>query len=264
VIVVSGYRGHRIEVNAVAADGGYNAEVRILRLPRQAARRDGDLFQADGRSRGAERRDLGEAVDRSECQGGRVMATDDRITPTTGQLTMTGEQAAVFRRHYEQRRRGYMTAATSMLYGTPAVLVLPYHYDVLTSARDFLDAGMDDIAVIMAQTACEIATADIITGLLQHHRLPASIESWINATIERISTLKTETLYDLYRALSGDDLKQTQKVLWESYVRRTALRNDIVHKGGHASKAQATEACDTALDLIQHFAVVRSRATAPR
>jgi hypothetical protein len=32
VIVVASYRGHRIEVNAVAVDGRYNAEVRILRL----------------------------------------------------------------------------------------------------------------------------------------------------------------------------------------------------------------------------------------
>jgi hypothetical protein len=31
-IVVAEYRGHRIEVNAVAADGRYSAEVRILRL----------------------------------------------------------------------------------------------------------------------------------------------------------------------------------------------------------------------------------------
>ena len=32
MIVVPTYRGFRIEVNAVAADGRYNAEVRILKL----------------------------------------------------------------------------------------------------------------------------------------------------------------------------------------------------------------------------------------
>jgi len=32
VIVVSGYRGHRIEVNAITVDGRYNAEVCIRRL----------------------------------------------------------------------------------------------------------------------------------------------------------------------------------------------------------------------------------------
>jgi hypothetical protein len=32
MIVIPTYRGHRIEVNAVAVDGRHNAEVRILRL----------------------------------------------------------------------------------------------------------------------------------------------------------------------------------------------------------------------------------------
>ena len=32
MIVVHTHRGRRIEINAVAADGRYNAEVRILRL----------------------------------------------------------------------------------------------------------------------------------------------------------------------------------------------------------------------------------------
>ena len=32
MIVVPTYRGHRIEVNAVAVDGRFNAEVRTLRL----------------------------------------------------------------------------------------------------------------------------------------------------------------------------------------------------------------------------------------
>jgi hypothetical protein len=32
MIVVSDYRGHRIEVEAIAADGRYNATVRLRRL----------------------------------------------------------------------------------------------------------------------------------------------------------------------------------------------------------------------------------------
>ena len=45
----------------------------------------------------------------------------------------------------------------------------------------------------------------------------------------------------------------------EAYKRRADLRNDIVHAGAHATKPQAVEAYDTALDLIHHFEVVRAR-----
>jgi hypothetical protein len=67
-------------------------------------------------------------------------------------------------------------------------------------------------------------------------------------------------LYKLYRALSGDELRQDQKTLWEAYVRRADLRNAIVHTGAHAVKAQAVEACNSALELIHHFEAVNARA----
>jgi hypothetical protein len=51
---------------------------------------------------------------------------------------------------------------------TVGKLALPYHYDVLAAARQLLDADKDDVAVIMAQTAREIATDDIIRTLMQH------------------------------------------------------------------------------------------------
>jgi len=72
-------------------------------------------------------------------------------------------------------------------------------------------------------------------------------------------TLKSNTLYDLYLALSGDELRRDLQTLWEAYERRADLRNEIVHTGRHAVKAQAVEACNTALDLIRHFEAVRSR-----
>jgi hypothetical protein len=77
--------------------------------------------------------------------------------------------------------------------------------------------------------------------------------------IARIPTLKNPMLYDLCRALSGDELRRDQQTMWEAYKRRAELRNDIVHAGAHATKPQSVEACDTALDLIHHFEAVRAR-----
>ncbi len=84
----------------------------------------------------------------------------------------------------------------------------------------------------MAQTACEIATDDLITTLLHHHDLTDGIRAWISAQIERITPLKSNTLYDLYRALSGDELRRDQQTLWEAYERRADLRNEIVDTAG--------------------------------
>jgi hypothetical protein len=196
-----------------------------------------------------------------EQQGPAPDPRPEQLPPTGWMQRQEMFDAAVFRRQHEEQLHGYMTAATAQLYqrGTAALLVLPYHYDVLAAARRFLDAEMNDVAVIVAQTSAEIATDDVITALLRHNNPPRPIDEWIRGQIERFATLKADALYNLYRALSGDDLRGNPP-LWEPYVRRANLRNDIVHTGAHASKPQAVEACDAALDLIHHFETVRARA----
>ena len=72
----------------------------------------------------------------------------------TGWMSRSNEHATAFLRNHEERMRSFMHAATSMQLGR---VILPYHYDVLSVAADFLAAGKPDVAVIMAQTACEIA-----------------------------------------------------------------------------------------------------------
>jgi hypothetical protein len=61
MIIVPTYRGHRIEVNAIAVDGRWNAEVCIRRVlsSDKPHRRDGNMPETASRSRGARRRDLG-------------------------------------------------------------------------------------------------------------------------------------------------------------------------------------------------------------
>jgi len=68
MVVVPDYHGFRIEVEAIkaegaAADGRYNADVRMLRLfSRDKPCAERVLLQADARSRRARRRDLGQAL----------------------------------------------------------------------------------------------------------------------------------------------------------------------------------------------------------
>jgi hypothetical protein len=76
----------------------------------------------------------------------------------------------------------------------------------------------------------------------------------VRESVETASTLKHGRLYQLYKALSGDDFRGGP--LWARYDRHITLRNGIVHRGEHATKAQATEAYDTAEKVIHHFETV--------
>jgi hypothetical protein len=65
VIVESNYRGYRIEVNAVAAGGVWNAQVRIRRILSEDKPSccDRDLPQGNGERGGGTRCDLRAALD---------------------------------------------------------------------------------------------------------------------------------------------------------------------------------------------------------
>src|SRR6266403_183817 len=114
----------------------------------------------------------------TEQQGSASDPPPEQLPPADGRNRAEMFNAAVFRRQHEEQLHGFMTAATAQLYqrGTAALIVLPYHYDVLATARHFLDADMYEVAVIMAQTSVEIATDDIITTLLRHHNPPRPID----------------------------------------------------------------------------------------
>jgi len=166
--------------------------------------------------------------------------------------------AAAFRERQEVQRRSYLRAATSMLYDRG--IIQPYHYDVLAIARNFLDSNMDDIAVIVAQTACEVATENVLSGLLQHHRLPAVFEPWVKDGIRR-GDISDRRVLSLYRALSGDD-SITKEPFWEPYRKHVNARNRVVHQGAHVSRQEASDSCDIALKLIRHFETVLARMNA--
>jgi hypothetical protein len=166
--------------------------------------------------------------------------------------------AMAFRRHHEQLR-SFARAATAMQYGG---IVLPYHYDILAVARSFLTAGMPDIAVIMAQTAWEVATEELLSQLLRYENLPTKVAAWIRKRIGRGSTFKNDAYYGLYLALSGDKLKENEQALWQAYKASVDVRNKIIHEGSHASEEQAKTACDIADKLIHHFEGVLTRVTA--
>ncbi len=172
------------------------------------------------------------------------------IEPGAGSLGFTGYAPQAFRKRYEELREGYARAARA-LYRQPAA-DLPPHYGVLAAAKQYLEGGMHDVALIMSQTACEMATDYVITTLLERLRVPLGLNVWIDDVTKLMSTLKDDRLYKLYLAVTGGD-KVRDASFWQAYTAAITIRNEIVHKGAHATEAQATDACATADKLLQHF-----------
>jgi len=100
---------------------------------------------------------------------------------------------------------------TSQLYQrAAATLVLPYQYDVLAVARRFLDADMYDVAVIMARPRSRLRRT---TWLLRSSAITTSRRhrAWISERIERSTTLRNETLYELTARSLGTNFAEIRR-----------------------------------------------------
>jgi hypothetical protein len=140
MIVVPDYRDQRIEVNAIAVDGRFNAEVRI-RGHAVNAKPHVEIVtcQADRRARGAGRRDLGAAMDRYE--GGCVMVEEEfgkkllerlaRIEIAIQSINPDPEQT--IQAHREQRD-AQQRAADQLVVATQALVAMTRRLAIATWA----------------------------------------------------------------------------------------------------------------------------------
>ncbi len=150
-----------------------------------------------------------------------------RITLETGALTMAGISAAVI---------------WSQLY---------HHEKLLDRARASLDADNNpDMAVVLAQTACEVGTEQVMTILLEKKGM-AIITEPLLSTFRPYNILNNEHLRDIYNALSGQ-LIQTEP-FWQKLHDHNKRRNKIVHRGVSCSTSEAGESLDAVLKYFEHL-----------
>jgi HEPN domain-containing protein len=113
------------------------------------------------------------------------------------------------------------------------------HDRLLDEAEALAEERNFDLAVVRAQTACEVYA-------------PLALDRMARDEAEGRSFRKV-TLSDredrvLLRALTGIEIGG--QPWWQGYRRHLDLRNDIAHKGLHASKDQAAESIDAARAFI--------------
>jgi hypothetical protein len=110
------------------------------------------------------------------------------------------------------------------------------------------------LAVIVAHTACEIATERRLFELLAA-KGTQYLEDWVRSALSGGYNLSNDRVRGLYTTLTGDEVQKDQP-FWKDFTDSVKRRNDIVHRGNVVEKVHAEESYKTANDLLARLNVV--------
>jgi hypothetical protein len=131
----------------------------------------------------------------------------------------------------------------------------PAHAVPLEQARDLLDEGKWDLAVVVAQTALEVYVAQVVSERLQERQL-GGLRAYITGRI-RAYTLNDDPTRMLWKELTDDDIDQAP--VWTQYKLHLVRRNAIVHRGHRVGRDEARSSVEVVEQLISHVDAVRAR-----
>ena len=92
-----------------------------------------------------------------------------------------------------------------------ALILPPFHAEVLSTAEGFRAKGENEMAVIMAQTACELVTEAAFDVLI---RASGVSKADVKQLTQKTFDLSTPRMAALYRLLSKDKIQA--QVFWSS------------------------------------------------
>ena len=127
--------------------------------------------------------------------------------------------------------------------------IITYPFKLLSDARDLIDNGKFNIAVVVLHMACEIATERVLSEAFKQKGLQfleESIAEFLNGY-----NLSNIRLRKLYTTLTGD--KIANQPFWQNFTKSAVLRNKIVHKGLIVGKTEAEESFKAIRDLLKHL-----------
>lgn len=118
--------------------------------------------------------------------------------------------------------------------------------ELLRRAEELFDQGHHDLAVIVAQTACEIVVADAMRTLLDSHA-SQELLPWLMSRMTSYS-LRDDPTRKLWNQLTGTAIQQES--WWSNYVGHVGRRNRIVHEGERVDTDAARSSLDAARELF--------------
>lgn len=120
---------------------------------------------------------------------------------------------------------------------------------LLTIAQSLIDQEHFNISVVTSHMACEVAAEralDAAYTAKQLESLREAVEALMNG--HNLANAKHRKLYN---ALTGTELEK--QPFWLRFKAASEKRNSVVHKGGHASKADAEAALNAGRELIKYL-----------
>jgi hypothetical protein len=132
---------------------------------------------------------------------------------------------------------------------TVHVEIVSYPQILLNLARSLMDEGRFSIAVVVVHMACEIATEQALSAAFATKDIQY-LKDWI---IRRLNgyNLANDRIRSLYTALTGDNVQQA--TFWQEFRTSSTLRNNIIHGGANAAKANAEASYEAGNALLAHL-----------
>jgi hypothetical protein len=182
----------------------------------------------------------------------------NRDEPISSEQTPNAYIPRLWHRRAEERWKAGVAAMASNWPTAPP----PYHEALLGNCRSLIAEGDErkyQLAVVLAQAACEVLTEQLVTGLVERVK-PESLRSWIDKRVgkKHRNDLDERRVRDLYLALTGDEIKMGEG-FWQQYHDHVKRRHLVVHKGATVSKSEAEHSYNSVQKVIEYLKEVQSR-----
>jgi hypothetical protein len=127
---------------------------------------------------------------------------------------------------------------------------MSFYRSVLDSAQQRHEQGHYNEAIILLQTGIELFTEQTFGALFIRRDI-----KYLQPQLERLLfnnyNLGHDKVASLYDALSEDHLREQD--FWSTFKQHVELRNDIVHQGAEATKAEAERSIRVVEEIIAHI-----------
>jgi hypothetical protein len=120
---------------------------------------------------------------------------------------------------------------------------------LLATAWELMAKGEFSIGVVVAHMACEISTERALSRAFMTQGI-----GYLEESIEELLpgyNLANDRVRKLYNAVTGDQI-QTQS-FWQAFKESATRRNQAVHNGRIATKAEAEASFKAASDLVAYL-----------
>lgn len=133
--------------------------------------------------------------------------------------------------------------------GEVGLTFVPYPEKLLGTARDLIDKGEFSIAVVVAHMACEISVERALSRAFKSKGI-----DYLEQPVFKLFpsyNLANKRVRNLYNAVTGNEIQKQS--FWKEFKASATRRNNAVHDGKIATKAEAEDSFTAATELVAYL-----------